>query len=697
MSFWSENYSFIKDVYDTRVTKMTEWMDHIERAIGKVMATKVYTSAEFKRERDNFLSLCKNLERAETKKWLSEVMEVLFRDRNNEEKKDENKRFEALIERHLALVPKVNETQVKSEVFWKCYEYGDDLVQIFEFIDDQRTKSVREIVIQDPEATEEIVDKHASIVRIMENKRRTVEEFIAKGEKLMEDPKSPKFLENHVNKLKEAWDSANKCAMERKNALNENLEAWRVYEEKRVDCGKNLDMADAELKGIKKNYNMERGPLELTDKLKIAATLRFEIEELFNQTEASFKTLCIFAPEEKKKEMEGQVEALRVRLVVLNNIDESLADLYKFNNELIAFDKTITELDTWIAGKAQEKLGIIRKPEDETAPSDPEERVTRTMELMEDLLKRTTVCAKAEDKRTELFPSKGEKISKDAREFLDRLKSTRENLTKLDDEVQTECIKFSGDVKFFAEYQTRIRHFYPWLCQAESSLESGIIPPSSLLEACNKLGECKTYLDECDKAHELLEEAGVSAKKMTFHKNADVTLQGYRIRLDIVRRVAQEWVRRMKELVECWDRLEGRVGELSSWVQAADSKEPDGKDELSIEKLEGQLDALKQSFREKEDKVGEILAACTGKSMYPTEEELQASAEEGVEEDKAEESTETNPAEDPTAPAPAAEPTAPATAAAPAAPAPAAAPKAPAPAATPAPAGQDTAESQANA
>jgi hypothetical protein len=31
----------------------------------------------------------------------------------------------------------------------------------------------------------------------MENKRRTVEEFITKGEKLMEDPKSPKFLGNY--------------------------------------------------------------------------------------------------------------------------------------------------------------------------------------------------------------------------------------------------------------------------------------------------------------------------------------------------------------------------------------------------------------------------------------------------------------------------------------------------------------------
>jgi hypothetical protein len=43
MSFWSENYSFIKDVYDTRVTKMTEWMDHIEMAIGKVGATRSYS------------------------------------------------------------------------------------------------------------------------------------------------------------------------------------------------------------------------------------------------------------------------------------------------------------------------------------------------------------------------------------------------------------------------------------------------------------------------------------------------------------------------------------------------------------------------------------------------------------------------------------------------------------------------------
>ena len=69
MTFWQENYTFIKDVYDMRHTKMAEWMENVEKvgeeflkdtlifltqSISRIMAEKVYTSAEFKRERDNF-------------------------------------------------------------------------------------------------------------------------------------------------------------------------------------------------------------------------------------------------------------------------------------------------------------------------------------------------------------------------------------------------------------------------------------------------------------------------------------------------------------------------------------------------------------------------------------------------------------------------------------------------------------------
>ena len=44
------------------------------------------------------------------------------------------------MDRHKTLIPKIQETLVKTECYWKCYSYGDDLIPIFEFIDDLRNR-----------------------------------------------------------------------------------------------------------------------------------------------------------------------------------------------------------------------------------------------------------------------------------------------------------------------------------------------------------------------------------------------------------------------------------------------------------------------------------------------------------------------------------------------------------------------------
>ena len=54
MTFWQENYPFVKEIYTDRHTKMADWMENVEKAIARILADKVYTSAEFKRERDIF-------------------------------------------------------------------------------------------------------------------------------------------------------------------------------------------------------------------------------------------------------------------------------------------------------------------------------------------------------------------------------------------------------------------------------------------------------------------------------------------------------------------------------------------------------------------------------------------------------------------------------------------------------------------
>ena len=46
MTFWQENYGFIKDVYDMRHQKMMEWMENVERVRLNIVFSKIFDNAK---------------------------------------------------------------------------------------------------------------------------------------------------------------------------------------------------------------------------------------------------------------------------------------------------------------------------------------------------------------------------------------------------------------------------------------------------------------------------------------------------------------------------------------------------------------------------------------------------------------------------------------------------------------------------
>ena len=71
----------------------------------------------------------------------------------------------------------------------------------------------------------------------------------------------------------------------------------------------------------------------------------------------------------------------------------------------------------------------------------------------------------------------------------------------------------------------------------------------------------------------------------------------------------------MTNLVECWNLLDGRVLELSSWVRATESEDI-AKAGLSIEKLESHLQILKETFAEKEEMLKTLKDSCGPNANY---------------------------------------------------------------------------------
>merc|ERR1711902_33931 len=375
--------------------------------------------------------------------------------------------------------------------------------------------------------------------------------------------------------------------------------------------------------GIKKIFDLKAGPTDYEMRMKTAANFRKGIEGLFDTVSGANDCLQQMLPDEKKQPMADEVGEIKTRMEILKKTDDRLIFILDFNQRLAIFDKNVTELEDWL-GEGRKRLDGIRNPVELLSPED---RVTKTMEVQEDITKKSEFCSKQEAEKDEIFPKQGEKVSSDAKKFLERIKNVRTELNKLDEEIKTECAKFSEDVKYFAEFQTGIKAFDPWMKKAEQRIADGLMQPKSLVEACEILGTSKNFQDECESKIKILEEAAASAMKMTTHNDSDGKVDGYRERWTKVHEITKEWVARMTTLVECWNKLDGNVGELSSWVTKQDSAAPVGQSEISIEKLETQLNTLKTMFAEKQKLVADLEIYGAGKQGPGGSEEAPQTAE----------------------------------------------------------------------
>merc|ERR1712020_398126 len=252
-----ENYAFIKDVYDMRHHKMAEWMENVEKAISRIMADKVYTSAEFKRERDTFNSLCKDLERTEVKKWLAQILEILMAERAKDQKKKEHDQLDALIKKHEELIPSVQKTSVMVDLYWKCYAYGDELKPHIEFLDGIMLSSTRDIAPSCVENVDELIERQEKSLVQLDTKRNVVTDLIAKGKVILQNPDKPKFLEANVKRIQEGWDDTKKKAQDRLKLLQDTKEAWVGYAENNETIASQFEVAEDEIKMVKKRYNLE--------------------------------------------------------------------------------------------------------------------------------------------------------------------------------------------------------------------------------------------------------------------------------------------------------------------------------------------------------------------------------------------------------------------------------------------------------
>merc|ERR1712165_84311 len=568
-------------------------MENVEKAIARIMADKVYTSAEFKRERDNFHALCKDLERAEVKKWLAQILEILMAERAKDQRAKEMGLLDNLIKKHEDLIPTVLKTQVKVDLYWKCYAYGDELKPHIEFLDGIMLSSTRDIAPSCVENVDELIERQDKALNQLETKRAVVKDLIAKGKQLLENPDKPRFLEGHVKRIVDGWDDTKEKAQARLKLLNNTKDAWVGYAEGLENIEVEFEKGEEEIKKVKKRFNLQAAFEDLEKRQKIFNDTKNTIEGMFSGIQNNYDVMTMTLPEDKKDFVKKEVKAVSEKLVVVGKFQDKVGKIESFVSKLNEFDKTLKDMDKWMK-EADGQLHDIKNKSDKMTPED---RVSYTMELQEDVAAKVKIIEASVAGELDLLPQ-GDKVPQDAQDYKDELKRVRDYILDLQKRVKTECDNFSEDIKYWAEYKTGVKQFAPWLANAENKSKEGLSKPQTLDEANAMYATVNDFAKSCITNLEILNTAEKAANKMTTHKEADTEVAELKGRYEAVKVVSDEWCKKVDTLVKEWKLLDNTVNELNSWV--AKDRGAEGEQQYSLEKMESTLGELKNIFKEKE-------------------------------------------------------------------------------------------------
>ena len=178
-------------------------------------------------------------------------------ERAKDQKKTEGDKLDGLIQKHEELIPNVTKTAVMVDLYWKCYAYGDELKPHIEFLDGIMLSSTREIAPSCIENVDELIERQEKSLQQLDAKRTVVVDLIDKGKVILQHPEKPKFLEANVKRIEEGWDDTKKKAQERLQLLNETKDAFINYAENSEVIVTEFEIAEEEIKKVKKIFNLD--------------------------------------------------------------------------------------------------------------------------------------------------------------------------------------------------------------------------------------------------------------------------------------------------------------------------------------------------------------------------------------------------------------------------------------------------------
>ncbi|KAL0110413.1 hypothetical protein PUN28_013801 [Cardiocondyla obscurior] len=579
--------------YRQKFDEMVHWMDHVDSTL-KTILHEVNTLEEFEKEKAIFQKICREADsKREEMKWLVQTLDNLTLNRSDRDALNAQQNLEQLITRYKNLIPTIEITMTKTDIYSKSYTYRKEVREVCTLLRKVREQSRAEVAPEVPEKLQNAVAHQESRLNQLEQQRATIVSMLQRGKDLLKDQHAPPFVSSEVQQLETNWNDTYGQSMETLKSLKDSQKLWNTYQEQKDEILRLIEQAEKELRQIELTsyYDAAQVSSDLQRKQEFNANLRKSAEEMMRKLRETYSNLSqTITPHVKKETLEKEVTETEQKLEhTLKIVREKVVYLQEHSTRWNKFQSKLTELQSWIQQTAPQSVADI---DDSTAS--PEERVRKTENLQKEIKEKAIILNGLEDESRKLIKEDSKDTpAKQLRKDIENLHKAVESLNK---SIVTQRELATQNLATWKEYEEGIQRIKPWIEQAESKAAMMGSKPTTLAQATQMLESAKTFEIQCQEHLPKVQSLSTISQQITGRTVAPDEVDAVYMRWNAVHDVAVQTATKLDKLVSSWNTFESEAKEFNKWLENSEKealKEPNVQTPEAA-KLEKELVQLKE-------------------------------------------------------------------------------------------------------
>jgi nesprin-1 len=342
-------------------------------------------------------------------KWLVQTLDSLTSNRSDQEATTEQRKLEQLITRYKNLIPTIEITMTKTDIYSRSYTYRKEVREVCTLLHKVRDQTIEMPSLESLESLRKALKHQETCLSQLEQQRANIVSMLQRGKDLLKDQHAPNFVSSEVQQLEINWNETYGQNIEILKSLKNSQKLWNTYDEQKDEILKLIAQAEEDLRQLESStyYNTSQVSADLQHQQELSSFMRKTAINMVKNLHQTFSNLVKVTVPEKEPELKQEISNVEEKVHnLLEKVEERVEKLQVLQTQWNNFQSKIGELHNWTTQVAPQSIIDIK-----ALVTSPEERVSKTEILYEQVHEKITTIKKIEEELKVLIKGKNYKYS----------------------------------------------------------------------------------------------------------------------------------------------------------------------------------------------------------------------------------------------------------------------------------------------